>query len=340
MRLLQARQFLKGIRLAFLFMETIFTVDNFLTVAPGEPFRLLPFGRIVKGGKTRNFTPEMAAKFQLPHFKPAIKLGSHDDTTPAGGHIVGLEVRNDGLYAIPELNEQGMAAFARGDFRYHSPEIAWEGGLENPTTGAISNTPLIIGTALLHTPHLGEQTALYSIEPYGGNHMDMVQVPTSIWDKILARVFPPEPAAPPPTPENYTAELSQKTAEIDKLSAQVATMQAQMAHQAKVAKFAAEFSNTSLAGDVELHSLLAGLPDEQAAPLVTKFKGVSEQVRVSNLTSSPGATGGTTGGDPIKNIEALTAQRMKEKKIDYNAAILEIARENPDAFKGLYEEVA
>lgn len=319
-------------------METIFTVDNFLTVTPGEPFRLLPFGRIVKNGKTRNFTPEMAAKFRLPHFKPAIKLGSHDDPTPAGGHIVGLEVRNDGLYAIPELNEQGAAALARGDFRYHSPEIAWEGGLENPTTGEIGNDPLIIGTALLHTPHLGEQTALYSIEPYGGI-MDMVQVPTSMWEKLLARVFPPEPATPPPAPETYTAELNKKTAEIEKLSAQVATMQTQMVHQAKVAKYAAEFGNTPLAADADLHSLLAGLPDEQASPLVTKLKGLAEQVRVGNLTTSPGAAGGGTGGDPIKNIEAMVAQRMKEKKLDYNAAILEIARETPDAFKGLYEEV-
>ena len=320
-------------------METIYTIDNFLTVAPGEPFRLLPFGRIVKGGHIRELTKELAEKFKLPHFKPPIKLGSHDNTTPAGGHIVALQVREDGLYAVPELNEQGLAAIARGDFRYHSPEIAWNGGLEDPLTGEIVSDPLIVGTALLHTPHLGERAALYSVESYGGN-MEMVQVPTNMWEKIMARVFPPEPqqAPPPPASDKYAAELATKTAEIEKLSSQVSTMQAQMAHQAKVAKFAMDLANTPLAADNETLSLLAELPEEKAAVALTKFKALAEQVRVSQLTGNLGNSGGGQGGDPAKAIDTLVAERMASKKINYNVAMAEIAREKPELFSSLYTE--
>ena len=81
-----------------------FVNDKFVAVSPGEPYRLFPFGPIFKGGQRRDITPEFASKFKLPHFKPPIKLGSHDETTPAGGHIVGLEVRADGLYALTEMN--------------------------------------------------------------------------------------------------------------------------------------------------------------------------------------------------------------------------------------------
>ena len=146
-----------------------YLIDVFATVKPGVAYRLFPFGVIVKNGVKREITPEYARRFRLPHFKPPIKLGSHADTTPAGGFIVGLEVRDDGLYAIPEHTEQGAAVLADGSYRYHSPEVIWEGGgLENPADGEEIAGPLIVGDALLHTPHLGEAAALYNVEPMHG----------------------------------------------------------------------------------------------------------------------------------------------------------------------------
>lgn len=147
-------------------MKTTFVIDRLLATSPGEPYRLLPFGEIHKAGVTINFTREYAAKFRLPHFKPPILLGSHTETTPAGGHIVGLEVRKDGLYAVPEFNEKGLQALRDGAYRYHSPEVLWEGrGFEDPGTGATIEGPIIVGDALLHAPHMGEATALYQAPP-------------------------------------------------------------------------------------------------------------------------------------------------------------------------------
>ena len=77
--------------------------DNYVNVSAGEAIRLFPYGKFFKGGKERNFTKELAAKFKIPHFKPPIKLGSHEDNEKGGGVIVGLEVREDGLHALPEF---------------------------------------------------------------------------------------------------------------------------------------------------------------------------------------------------------------------------------------------
>jgi len=139
-----------------------YLIENFVNTKPGEPYRLFPFGALYKNGVKRDITPEYAAQFKLPHFKPAIKLGSHEDATPAGGHIVGLEVRADGLYAITEMNDKGAGALQEGAYRYHSPEVVWGDGYEDPTTGQTISGPLIVGDALLHTPHLGESAALYT----------------------------------------------------------------------------------------------------------------------------------------------------------------------------------
>lgn len=145
--------------------NSMFVMDNYVQVQPGQPYRLFPFGKIIKGGFTHVITPDYAKKFKLPHFKPAIKLGSHEDTTPAGGSISKLEVREDGLYAYPDLTEKGSKALAEGDYKYHSPEVLWDDGvIENPQTGELMSGPFIVGDALLHTPHLGEDAALYSAE--------------------------------------------------------------------------------------------------------------------------------------------------------------------------------
>src|SRR5512139_4007279 len=163
-------------------MDTTYLIDNYVTTNQGPAYRLFPFGVIYKNGKRREITPEYAAQFKLPHFRPAVKLGSHEDTTPAGGFIVALEVRDDGLYAVPEWNEKGETAMQDGAYRYHSPEVLWDdGAIENPADGSLITGPLILGDALLHMPHLGEATALYSIEPITEEQkMENVTVPASL----------------------------------------------------------------------------------------------------------------------------------------------------------------
>lgn len=317
-----------------------YVITEFVTVTPGQPFRLLPFGRLVKNGRTREITADVAARFRLPHFRPPIKLGSHEDATPAGGHIIGLEVRDDGLYAVPEFNDRGAAAMAEGAYRYHSPEIVWDGGLEDPATGAMLEGPLIVGDALLHTPHLGEAAALYAAEiTEGDGNMttETVTVPVSWLDRIFGRV--PEPEAPEP-PQQMTAitpdvdQLAAIQAERDDLAMRLVALETEQQRRARVEHFETELAETALAEDTELPALLAGLTDETvAAELLRRFKALAEQARVAALTADVGHEGQATTGDPRMDLDAAVKAEMSKSAADYLTALKTITSTQPELVK-------
>lgn len=315
-----------------------YVITEFVTVAAGEPFRLLPFGQLVKNGRKREITRELAARFRLPHFRPPIKLGSHKDETPAGGHIVALEVRDDGLYAVPEYNDEGAAALARGAYRYHSPEIVWEGGLEDPQTGDVQDGPLIIGDALLHTPHLGEAAALYTADiTQGDKNMsgETVTVPVSWLDRFLGRV-PEEPEPPAPAATVDADKLTAVESERDDLAAKIARMESDAAQAERVQRFAADLAETSLADDDGLPALLAGLTDETAGELLRRFKALAEQARVSALTANVGHEGQAPSGDPVMELDAAIKSVMTAEKIDYVQAMARVRATQPDLIAAAY----
>jgi hypothetical protein len=257
-------------------------IQDFVTVKPGEAFRLFPFGTIYKNGKRRDVTPEFAKTINLPHFRAPIKLGSHDDVTPAGGFITGLEVREDGIYAVPEWNEQGLKAMQDGAYRYNSPEILWSGGLENPSDGSAITAPLILGTALLHTPHLGEATALYEVEVIETNKEqnmeENVTFPKSIFDRFIAPLFERKPetveVVKTVEPEDYAATKQER----DELKAQMEAQQAAAIKAGRVEKFTASLKETK--ADVTLAELLAELPDEKAELVMSQFGSGRSQSRL------------------------------------------------------------
>lgn len=301
----------------------------------GTGFRLFPFGVIYKNGKKREITPEYAETIRLPHFKPPIKLGDHGDSAPAGGFITALEVRDDGLYAIPEWNEAGEKAMKDGAYRYHSPEILWSGALENPIDGSAINAPLIVGTALLHTPHLGEAAALYEIEVIENKENQMEEnltFPKSFWDKFIAPLLTREPEkveiVKEVEPEDYAATKQER----DELRAKMEEQQAEAARAARVEKFTAGLKETK--ADITLAELLAELPDEKAEKVMSQFKALSAQIDDSNLLGEKGAEGKEPQQDPKAAFNALVLAVMKEKNItNYNAAFEVVKAEQPDLFK-------
>lgn len=344
--------------------DTTFLLDNFIATRPGDPYRLFPFGRIVKNGKSHTITPDYARRFKLPHFKPPIKLGSHEDTTPAGGHIVRLEVREDGLYAWPEMTDKGASALNAGDYRYQSPEVIWDdGALEDPLTGEMMVGPMIVGDALLHTPHLGEAAALYSIEPLqtgGANMGDQVTIPASLWNRVeefLASVFSAKPmtgAAPAPTSatpapdpreaeaakvkaalaaeqERFAAELKTRDKERDELRAQLDATKLEAERKARVDKFTADLAPTKYAANSEVAALLAGMTDAQAGKVLEMLKALSAQINEAALTGEHGSTG--AGADnPEATFNAAIAAKMQEKHLNYADAYAVIKVENKDVF--------
>jgi len=312
--------------------NTDYLIETFVKTQAGDPFRLFPFGKIVKGGKARFITPEFAAQFKLPHFKPAIKLGSHNEETPAGGHIVGLEVRADGLYAIPEWNEKGAQAMSDGAYKYHSPEVLFEGGFENPQTGGAINAPLIVGDALLHTPHLGEATALYSVETIKEIDMENVTVPASLWDKFTAfidsRLNPPQPEKV--VPEDYEATKIER----DNFKAEAEKMKAEAERKTRLDKFEAELKETKAATDMA--ELLADLAPEKADAIMRQFRALSEQINVSALTQEKGAEGSGGSADPQAEFNAAVLALVNDKKINYTVAFEQAKISHADLFKAAF----
>lgn len=316
-------------------METTYLLDNYTAVKTGEPYRLFPFGKIVKNGKVREITPESAAEFKLPHFKPAIKLGSHEDTTPAGGHMQSLFVRNegnpatDGLWVLPEWNDKGGRALQDGAFRYHSPEVIWEdGALENPKDGSLINGPLILGDALLHAPHLGEATALYQVETITGvsNMEENITLPKSFYDQFVAPLFKkPEVEVKTVVPEDYEATKIER----DNFKAQIESQKAELERKGRVEKFSVELAETK--ADPTMAELLADLPEDKAGAIMKQFRSLSEQINVSALTEEKGSEGKAIE-DPKAAFNALVLKYSAEKSVEYNKAFEIIKTENADLF--------
>jgi hypothetical protein len=327
-----------------------YLITEYVSTQPGEAYRLFPFGTVYKGGKCREITPEYAAKFHLPHFKPAIKLGSHKEETPAGGHIVGLEVRSDGLYAIPEYNDSGLTALDNGAYRYQSPEVIWEGGFEDPSTGKLIEGPLIIGDALLHMPHLGEAAALYSVVETGKEQQmsDNVEVPKGLLDRFnawldkLTTEPEPKPEKPAVLPEEMSAvivERDQLKAQLDQLAAE--KQQAEAVHQLTTLKagivttlqkpeqFGAAWVELTKAE--EAAAMLSAMAPEHRDWVMRQFGALAMQIRESNLTGELGSEGqGVT--DPRLALDGAIKARMADRKIDYNTAQIQLAAEKPELF--------
>lgn len=328
--------------------------DRFVSTQPGQAYRLLPFGPIQRasGGPARVLTAESARAFRLPHFKPPVKLGSHDETTLAGGHIVGLEVREDGLYAVPEWTERGSEAVNSGGYRYHSPEIIWgDGAIEDASTGKWIKGPLIVGDALLHTPALGEATALYTSQirqqtNEGEIMEETVQVPKGIWDQFQS-LFKPAPAvvetqAAATIPDEYSAAMKER----DELKAKIEEIQAEKARIETVTRLGAEIKmrlgqefDGAAADDAAV--VLAGMSEDQRDWVMTRLAAMSKRIDYAMITAEIGTSGANSGsGDPRQDFAAAIQAKMRaDSTLNYQQAYTLVKAEAPDLFHAYAEYV-
>ena len=316
--------------------------DEFVSVKPGEAFRLFKYGDIYKGGKKRTVSKDKP--FKLPHFKPPIKLGSHDETTPAGGFITSLEMRDDGVYCIPELNEKGVEAFEDGSYRYHSPEVIWEGGyIEDPETGNKIHGPLIVGLAMMHTPHLGEQTAFYSYQISEDNNMSeltqVVEKNTTVIEKFMSLLG----KQPEPEPENEPDNFEAIQAERDDFKAQLERFTAEKEKADLMSAIRGEFDTEEygmayieLGKAKESAEMLAGMTEDQRKWVIDNFKAMSAQIKESALTDELGDDDPLEGGADA--FDAAIKAYAAEKSVSYADALAAVAKEKPELYASYRED--
>lgn len=312
--------------------------DNFASLTAGNPIRLFPFGKLTRRGRVIEFTKELAAKMRLPNYKPAIKLGSHEDATPAGGFIDSLVVGEDGLYAVPAFTEKGAKAMSDGDYRYHSPEVIWEGTLEDVTQGDIE-APLITGLALLHDPALGSAAALYQVQESTQEHkMELAEQVNQIQAEQKTLI------------EKFTEFFSAKTQEAEQAEEYAAVKKERDEMAAKVAKIEAEQKAEELRAEIRgKHAtdefgaafkgmgedaaaveMLAGMTPEQREWVEQKFAALSKQVEESGLTKELGKEG---EADEPKSLHEQISAYAAEKKVSYIEALDALRKEKPEAFQ-------
>jgi hypothetical protein len=320
--------------------------DEFkVSAKAGEPYLWMQYGPIWKDGKLHNVTPEYAQQFKLPPFKPPVKLGSHADDAPAGGHILKHELREDGIWVYPEYVPNGEKAVTEGHYKYHSPEVVWSGFMEDSHTGQKIEGPFIWGDALLHTPHLGESTALYSAKEQ--DMSETVTVPVSWLDKFMGgwkKDAPLEQAASPiiptPAPAVDVEKYNALQAEADKYKAEVENMKALAARSERVSKFSAEVAKTK-AVPAGLPELLADLPDEKAELVLTQFRALSAQIEESKLTRNIGASGTETSASASDALHAVVTSTMAELKLNsYNDALEVVKTKTPELFSAYVAELS
>lgn len=313
--------------------------DNFVTLTPGEPIRLFPFGKLTRAGKVIDFTKELAARMKLPRYKPAIKLGSHEDVTPSGGSIESLLVGEDGLYAIPAFTEKGAKAVEDGDYRYHSPEVIWDGRLEDVVNGDLE-APLITGLALLHDPALGAAAALYQVEDLSHKEIQMevlekMQEENKNFLGKLGELFTAKKKEDDKQTEAFTAletERNEYKAKLDKLQAEKEREESLAAIKSEFAteEFGAAYQALNTDENAEM---LASMSEEQRAWVNTNLRALSAQIAESKLLGEEGEAGEEGGEEGADKVDAIVRKYMADKKVDYVKAVAELTKEQPDLFK-------
>jgi hypothetical protein len=326
-----------------------YILDKFVSTKAGEPYRLFPFGEISRGGKTRNITPEYAAQFKLPPFKPPVKLGSHEDTTPAGGHITRLEVREDGLYAHTEYTEKGGKSIAEGDYRYHSPEVIWDDGALETSDGVIAG-PLIVGDALLHTPYLGESTAFYTSKEIEMAE-NTVAVDKGLLEKLLDLLKPATPEQPAPVvelvpaPVTEAAEFKAVVQEREDFKAQLDAIKAEQAAKETKANLTAQLQKKEDFGAVfaeapaadEAAGVLATMTEAQRDYVMRNFRALIAQIDESKLTNETGTEkGAPLGDDPKAEFNAQVLKAKEEKGVNYVEAFELTKTTHAELFKSAF----
>ena len=171
-------------------------------------------------------------------------------------------------------------------------------------------------------------------------NMETVQVPKSLWEKFEAffsrlldreekRAEPEAEVAEPvePTePDNFAAVIAER----DEYKTKLETMQAEANHKALVDGFAAQLKETKVGTGAEM---LAAMAEEHSAWVIQQFKALSAQINDKALTGEIGDSSEALPDNPRLALDTVIRSRAAQDKSDYTAAMMALAKEQPELFK-------
>jgi len=138
----------------------------------GKPFRVMPLGTFKRGDRTLTITKDdlaqMAANFEggRPRWKVPVYFGhptAEQPDPPKAGNVASVEVRDDGLYAVPEYTDKGKASVEDGEYQFVSPGVLWDkNGSAYVDEQGRQFDNVIEHVALTNRPFFGKHVALFS----------------------------------------------------------------------------------------------------------------------------------------------------------------------------------
>jgi len=142
------------------------------TYQAGKPFRVMPLGTFKRGDRTLTITQDdlqqMAANFEggRPRWKVPVYFGhptAEQPDPPKAGNVASVEVRDDGLYAVPEYTDKGKASVEDGEYQFVSPGVLWDkNGSAYVDEQGRQFDNVIEHVALTNRPFFGQHVALFS----------------------------------------------------------------------------------------------------------------------------------------------------------------------------------
>ena len=350
-------------------------IDSFAAVSPTDWIRILPIGKFERMGRsvqvTRQKLEEMVRNFKQgkPGFGVPIKV-THDDTTGKVGNIIDLEVREDGLYGLPDWFPRGLQMLRDKWFQYVSGEVIW-GPIDYDNGEKVSN--LLVGLALLNDPYFHE-TALFSIDDLrsanpvkpvshseseeaeredssalddadgnesnqtGDVDMDektLVEAFASALDRVFGKKAEPTPEPEKLTlPVEETEEYKALQARLEKAEQAREKAERAQAFSDRVEKFRAIVGDELKIGEkdgADLFATIAETHPEEAQALAEQVKALYAQVTEGVLLKELGTSTPEDTADPVAKFTALVEKAKQDGK-DEASAIEAVGREHPDLY--------
>ena len=155
-------------------MSQVLWVDPFEYIE-GKAFRIFPIKKAKRGEREIDVTRERLTQMKenydsdRPRWRIPIYAGHPTDTQPDPpklGNASQLELRDDGLYVIPEFTGEGKSLVEDGKYQYCSPGVLWSvnGSLYTDEQGNEFDN-VIDHIALTNKPFWGKETMVFSSDP-------------------------------------------------------------------------------------------------------------------------------------------------------------------------------